>query len=276
MKPLCWITGAAGLIGHQLLSSAPTLAPHLTPRPLTRQDVDLTRFDAVTRLFLQESPGIIIHCAAMSRSPACQDNPAAAQLANTQVTRHLAQLARDIPLYFFSTDLVFDGQQGHYTEAHPTRPLLVYGQTKHDAEHSVRSNPNHTIIRTSLNAGTSPSGKSSFSENLILAWKSGQTPKLFTDEFRTPIDASVTARATWELVRQQATGTYHLAGSERLSRFEIGQVIAATQTHLHCPIQPASIHDFAGSPRPADTSLNCSKIQKLLSFPLPSFRQWQP
>lgn len=276
MKPLCWITGAAGLIGNQLLASAPTLAPHIHPRPLTRHDVDLTNFKAVTQLFHQESPQLIIHCAAMSRSPDCQHNPTAAQLANTQVTQHLANLATHIPFFFFSTDLVFDGQQGQYSEPHPTNPLLVYGQTKANAETYVLSNPNHTVIRTSLNAGTSPSGKSSFSENLVLAWKNGQTPKLFTDEFRTPIDASVTARATWELVLQQATGTFHLAGSERLSRFDIGQIIASTQPHLHCPIQPASIRDFAGSPRPADTSLNCSKIQKLLSFPLPSFRQWQP
>jgi dTDP-4-dehydrorhamnose reductase len=212
----------------------------------------------------------------MSRSPDCQHNPAAAQLANTQVTRHLANLAHNIPFFFFSTDLVFDGQQGQYAEPHPTNPLLVYGQTKANAEHHVLSNPNHTVIRTSLSAGSSPSGKSSFSENLILAWKNGRTPKLFTDEFRTPIDASVTARATWELVLQQATGIFHLAGSERLSRLDIGQIIANTQPHLHCPIQPASIHDFTGSPRPADTSLNCSKIQQLLSFPLPSFRQWQP
>jgi len=54
----------------------------------------------------------------------------------------------------------------------------------------------------------------------------GETLKLFSDEFRSPIPASDTARAVWELVKLNKPGLYHLAGSERLSRWEIGRLLA--------------------------------------------------
>jgi dTDP-4-dehydrorhamnose reductase len=106
------------------------------------------------------------------------------------------------------------------------------------------------------------------------AWQSGQTLRLFTDEFRCPIPAVVTARAVWELVTQNCAGIYHVVGSEKLSRLQIGQLVAARWPGLHPRIEPASAKDFAGASRPADTSLDSGKAQKLLSFRLPKLTQW--
>jgi dTDP-4-dehydrorhamnose reductase len=106
------------------------------------------------------------------------------------------------------------------------------------------------------------------------AWQVGKTLKLFVDEFRCPMPALVTARAIWDLVAQGKPGLYHLAGSERLSRWQMGQLIAARWPQLDPRLQPASRKDYAGAPRPPDTSLTCSKIQNLLSFPLPGLGEW--
>ena len=106
------------------------------------------------------------------------------------------------------------------------------------------------------------------------AWERGQALNLFTDEFRCPIPAAVTARAVWELARQNKPGLYHLAGSERLSRWEIGQLLSKRWPELRATMERASIKDFTGPPRPADTSLNCAKIQALLSFRLPGLGEW--
>jgi dTDP-4-dehydrorhamnose reductase len=189
-------------------------------------------------------------------------------------THHLCEVAADIPLVLFSTDLVFDGRKGGYLETDPPNPLSVYAETKARAEQLVLANPRHTVIRTSLNTGTSPTGQKSFTEVMRLACARGETLKLFTDEFRTPIPATVTAQAVWELTRLGKPGLYHLAGSERLSRWEIGQVLAQRWPELHGKMVSASIKDFRGPPRPADTSLHCTKIQTLLSFSLPAFSQW--
>jgi dTDP-4-dehydrorhamnose reductase len=190
------------------------------------------------------------------------------------VTRVLADLSAEARLVFFSTDLVFDGAKGGYVETDTTNPLSVYGESKAAAEQGVRCHPQHLTIRTSLNGGRSLTGLRSFDEQFRQAWAAGREVTLYADEFRSPIDASVTARAVWELALANVPGTYHIAGSERLSRFEIGEAVAARWPELKPKIQAGSLRNHTGSPRPPDTSLNCAKAQALLSFPLPGFRDW--
>lgn len=274
MPSLIWITGSGGLIGSHLLRTAPQFAPSATVVGLTRSQLDLTDFQAVRAAFRRQAPRLIIHCAALSKSTECQADPALARKVNFEATRLLAGLAADIPLLFFSTDLVFDGQLGNYDESSAPNPLSVYAETKVAAEQLVLANPHHTVIRTSLNGGVSPTGNRGFNEEIRLAWKAGRTLRLFTDEFRSPIPALVTARAVWELASQNKPGLYHLAGSERLSRWQIGQLLAARWPQLEPKLEPASLKEYQGPPRCPDTSLNSGKVQRLLSFRLPGLTEW--
>jgi dTDP-4-dehydrorhamnose reductase len=269
-----WITGAGGLIGNYLLHVAPQSAPHWQVVGLKRSQLDLLDFHAVRRTFAEQQPALIVHCAAMSRSPDCQTNPQLARRINVEATATLAELASDIPFVFFSTDLVFDGRKGNYVETDSVGPLSVYAETKVAAEQIVLANPRHTVVRTSLNGGISPTGNRGFNEEMRLAWQAGRAVKLFKDEFRCPTPAAVTAQAVWELVNQRGTGLFHLAGSERLSRLQIGEIIAARWPQLNPKIEANSRKEYLGAPRPADTSLDCGKLQKLLSFPLPGLSAW--
>src|SRR5262249_4096669 len=153
-----------GLIGNYLAQAAPGRDAGWEIHPLTRAELDLTDFDAVHRLFAKEKPEVILHCAALTKTPACQQNPALARKLNVDVTCQLAGLSADIPLIFFSTDLVFDGRKGNYIETDPVNPLNVYAETKVAAENLVLQNPRHTVIRTSLNLGRSPTGDRSVNE----------------------------------------------------------------------------------------------------------------
>lgn len=269
-----WITGAGGLIGSYVLRNAPRFAPEWDARGWMRSELDLTDRAAVEAQFRAAPPQLIIHCAALSKSPECQTRPALARKINVEATEHLAALARDIRFIFFSTDLVFDGRQGGYVETDPVHPLSVYAETKAEAEEIVARNPRHAIVRTSLNSGASPRGDTAYNEQLLAAWRVGQPAKLFVDEFRCPISASVTARAIWELSARGEGGLFHLAGSQRLSRLEIGRLLAARHPEVTARMEPASLREYAGAPRPPDTSLNCAKIQRLLSFELPGLAEW--
>lgn len=210
----------------------------------------------------------------MSKSPECQGKPELARRVNVEVTALLCDLAAEISFVFFSTDLVFDGKSGGYHEPSPVNPLSVYAETKVAAEKIVLANPRHLVIRTSLNAGSSPTGDRAFNEQVRMAWQRGERLRLFTDEFRSPIPAIVTARATWELINAGQTGLFHVAGQERLSRYEIGKLLAARWPKLAGGIEPASRRDFQNPPRPPDTSLNCMKAQSVLPFRLPAFSEW--
>jgi dTDP-4-dehydrorhamnose reductase len=241
---------------------------------LTRDQLDLTDFDAVRRAFCDDQPQLVIHCAAVSTLADAQANPDLARRVNVDVTALLAGLAAQIPFVFFSTDLVFNGRKGNYVETDTVNPIHVYGETKAAAEEIVLRNPHHTVVRTSLNGGVSRAGNRGFNENLRLAWQAERGMNLFTDEFRCPIFAGETARAVWELVNQKRTGLYHVAGAEKLSRWQIGRLIAARWPQLNPKITPCSAKNFPGPPRALDTSLNITKVQKVLSVPLPGLTGW--
>ena len=269
-----WITGAGGLIGSHLVRQAPAWMGDWRLVALTRAELDLTDAAAVGERFRRERPQLVFHCAALSRSPACQADPPRARRLNVEVTALLSRLAANVPFFFLSTDLVFDGRQGGYKETDAVNPLGVYAKTKLAAEQVVLANPRHTVIRTSLNYGISPTRDRAFNEEMLQAWQSGRALRLFTDEFRSPIAVEVTARALWELAALNQPGLYHLAGSERLSRWEIGRLVAARHPGLEARIESASLREFVGAPRAPDTSLNCAKAQRLLSAPLPRFSDW--
>lgn len=271
---LAWITGANGLIGNYLIEIAKQIVPAWRIQGITRERLDLADFPKVRKAFRADRPDLVIHCAALSRSPDCQANPPLARKLNVDVTACLAELAVEIPLIFFSSDLVFDGQQGNYDESAIPNPLSVYAETKIAAEKIILANPKHTVIRASLNGGTSPSGIRGFNEELRAAWAAGKRLNLFTDEFRSPIPAVITARAVWELAERDQPGLYHLGGAERLSRWQIGELIAKRWPQLQPQIEPCSLRDYPGAPRSPDTSLNSGKIQSLLSFPLPRLTDW--
>jgi len=236
--------------------------------------LDLTDFDAIRRAFRDDQPQLIVHCAAVSTIAAAHKNPDLARRVNVGVTAHLAGLAADVQFIFFSTDLVFDGRKGNYVETDAVNPIHVYGVTKLAAEQIVLKNPRHTVVRTSLNAGVSRAGNRGFNEELRLLWQKGKAMDLFTDEFRCPIFAGETARAVWELMNQGRTGLFHVAGAEKLSRWQIGRLIAARWPQLNPKITPGSAKNFPGPPRVLDTSLNITKVQKVLSVPLLGLGEW--
>jgi dTDP-4-dehydrorhamnose reductase len=272
---LAWITGANGLIGNYLVQTAPKFAPRWRVRALTREQLDLLDFAAVRREFQKDKPQIVIHCAAITNIADAQKNPALARRVNVEVTKLLAELASEVSFVFFSTDLVFDGRKGNYAETDAANPLHIYGETKLAAEEIVLRNPRHLVVRTSMNGGVSRSGNRAFNEQLHRSLQqAGQGMKLFTDEFRCPIPTVETTRAVWELAQKNCAGIYHVAGAEKLSRWQIGQLLIKRWPEVKTKIESASAKDFPGPPRALDTSLDISKVQKVLSTPLPGFGEW--
>lgn len=274
MNPIAWITGAAGLIGGYLVRTAARWAPQWEVRGLTRAEADLTDPAQVKALWRRHHPQLVVHCAALSRTGACEQDPALARRINVEATGSLVELARDIPFVFLSSDQVFDGSKGWYVETDGVNPLNLYGRTKVEAERVVLQNPAHAVVRIALTAGTSSTRDRSFVEDMVRAVATGQRLTLFTDEFRCPLPAGVIAHALWEFIGRQQPGLYHLAGSERLSRWEVGELLTRLYPDLRSNIQPGSVTDYQGPPRPPDLSMCSDKIQALLSFRLPGFRQW--
>jgi dTDP-4-dehydrorhamnose reductase len=269
-----WITGANGLIGNYLVRTAQQFGPQWQVRALTRAQFDILDFTGAEREFMKDCPELVIHCAAVSTPAEAQKNPLLAKRVNVEATKFLAELAGEIQIIFFSTDLVFDGRKGNYNEADKPNPLHLYGETKAEAERIILRNPKHVVVRTSLNGGISLTGIRGFNEQLWQALQNGGGMKLFTDEFRSPIFAGETARAVWELAAKNSAGIFHIAGAQKLSRYDIGQLLFKRWPEIKARLEPGLAKDFAGPPRALDTTLDISKIQKFLSKPLPGLADW--
>lgn len=274
MKQIVLVTGAAGLIGQYLVKTAPRWAPCWDVRGLIRTDLDLTDHPNVERAWESIKPSAVIHCAALSRTKDCEQDPERARRINVQATAHLAQLSRDIPFFFLSSGEVFDGKTGWYRESDEPKPINVYGQTKLEAERMVLQYPRHTVVRIVLTAGTSQGSDRSFVEDMCRAAKFGKDVTLYADEFRCPLPAGTIARVLWELVGLECPGLYHLGGTERLSRWDIGEALLPWYPELTGRLVKGSARNHTGAPRPVDLSLACDKIQGLLSFHIPGFREW--
>jgi dTDP-4-dehydrorhamnose reductase len=182
---------------------------------------------------------------------------------NVEATAALAELCADMGSRFIyvSTDMVFDGESGPYTETATTEPGTFYGRTKLEGECYALTNARSLVARMPLMYGLPEvSREPTFFESMLRSLRSGEPIKLFEDEFRTPLWLEDAARALLELSDVELTGVLHVAGPERLSRLQMGQLLAAAVGCSDAPLVAARRSDLAGpEPRPRDLSLDCSR-----------------
>lgn len=276
MKKLL-VTGASGLLGSHVARLATgrfdTLGLFQSFRPANipgrLESLDLADATVVRSKLDDFRPDLIVHCAALADADRAQREPDFARRVNVDATATLANSARRLgaKMLFVSTDLIFDGCKGApYVEDDTPHPLSFYGQTKLDAEQIVRAECNTgLIVRPSLILGPSPRGNRGLDEKLAAALQQGSVVRLFVDEFRCPVMANDLAAAILELADSPHTGVFHLAGPERLSRYEIGMKIARRFGWPTTTLQAASVRDVPmNPPRPRNLVLDSGKARSVL------------
>ncbi|MCX7824824.1 MAG: SDR family oxidoreductase [Verrucomicrobiae bacterium] len=271
------VTGASGLVGSHLLRQAAgwfesvgtwhSFRPEGLPGRI--ELLDITDPIAVGAFLDGFQPQYIIHCAAMSDSVRAEREPDIARQLNVTATAALVRHAERIRarLVFLSSDVIFDGRKNApYVEDDPPSPLGVYAATKRDAELAVRDGCDDWLIaRTSLIYGPSPRGDRSVNERLGAAIGEGRRITLFVDEFRCPISVVDLAAALLELVDSPHRGVFHLAGPERINRYDLGLAFARHFGWPTTTMEACKISDVPMSPpRPADVTLDCRKALAVL------------
>lgn len=228
--------------------------------------VDLADPDAVTTAFREARPDVVVHGAALATVSACMREPARAEQINVRGSVLLAELAdrAKLRLLHVSTDMVFDGERGNYREEDEVRPLSIYGRTKAASEQAVLASPRNLVARVSLLFGPTLIGRPSFFDEQVSALREGRPITLFHDEWRTPLSLLVAARGLLALAASDAGGLIHMGGPERLSRWEMGQRMAAFLRLDPAAIVSASRVSIAtAEPRPRDLSLDSSRWRRL-------------
>ncbi len=277
------VTGASGLLGANVALEAAAKGhtvfgvAHRTP--LNTQDftvltANLLQTGAIERLLERTRPDWVIHCAALANLEDCENNPELAQRINSQVPGILAAACRKggARLLHVSTDAVFDGQKGGYTETDQPNPLSVYAQTKLDGERAVvRANTDALIARVNL-FGFSPSGKRSLAEFFLYNLLAGEAVKGFTDVFFCPLLVNDVAHIFFEMLERGLSGLYHVFSAECLSKYDFGVRIAERFGLDAGLIAPISVADFGlQAARAPNLTMDTTRLSTVLGHPLPAF-----
>jgi dTDP-4-dehydrorhamnose reductase len=270
------ITGGSGFLGstlgHFLSTKHEVFAAYLNSRPPETGaplQFDIRDAEQVARAFATARPDCVIHTAALTKPDYCETRPEETHAVNVAGTRNIVDACNrhGAKLIHVSTDLVFDGKKGNYSENDAVRGLNEYSRSKIAAEDVVLSeSPGAVILRLSIIYGPCHTVHPGFLDEMLAHWQKGLAMGFFTDQYRNPTFAPQVADAIERiLARPNIAGLFHLGGAERLSRYEFATIVAGM---VGAPLQlvgRASMFDHQGpAERPQDCSLVSEKIGSAL------------
>ena len=236
------ITGSNGLLGQKLLHKlrkdyfVELIATSKGDNRVTERsnytyfDLDITNNDAVAQLISSEKPQVVINTAAFTNVDLCEDEKKACDTLNVDAVKYLADacLKVDAHLIQISTDFIFDGKDGPYSEEDEPNPLSYYGLSKLKSEqllqaHSVK----WTVLRTIIVFGV---GEYLSKGNIVL-WAKGALEKrdplnIIDDQFRAPTLAEDLADICILAAKKKALGIFNASGKDIMSIYEIVETIA--------------------------------------------------
>jgi dTDP-4-dehydrorhamnose reductase len=270
------LTGASGQLGAYLIEALRAAGHEVSAWSGTDQSrrgevelrpVDLADHSATAKALTEADPEVVVHAAAISAADAVRRDPGRGWAVNVTATTQIAAWCQryDRRLLFTSTDLVFDGSRSWSREDDRAEPILAYGRTKRAAELAVIAVPRGLVARVSLLYGPSRTGRAAFFDTIVAGLRRGEPQTLFEDEFRTPLDWVSAAAILTRLAGAEIHGLIHVAGAERVSRFELIRR-SASALGLDPALVRANRRAEAAlaEPRPADVSLDTTRLARLL------------
>jgi dTDP-4-dehydrorhamnose reductase len=265
------ITGAFGQLGlemlhvlrnqYDLLATGRVIPEDLSDTPSTTL-LDIALPGQVKEVVRSYRPDVIINLAAMTDVDGCELHPDQAQRVNRDGVQYLLE---NFSGYFIqiSTDYVFDGTAGPYSETDTPQPINHYGQSKLDAEKLLQSSPNNVLIlRTNVLYGYTKRTRASFVKWVVDSLKKGKTIPVVDDQWNNPTWTRALAVTVQSLLANDVEGLYHYGGADLLNRFQFAHHIATVfqlDSQLIRPVKTKTLNQPA--PRPLHSGLKTEKIE---------------
>ncbi len=281
------ITGANGLLGQKLClhfsSSCKVIATDLQPESFVSfPNLSYERLDVTDRRSLAfhvrfYKPSVIINAAAYTDVDGCEIHKDQARAVNVGGVKNLIKACREhkFKLVHLSTDYVFDGKTGPYSEDHPPHPVNFYGQTKLESEKVIKeSGIDFVIVRTNVLYGLGKNVKKNFLLWLLEKLSAGEKLNIVTDQLNNPTLADNLSECILEMVQRDLSGVLHVAGTEYLSRYDFAVKVAdkfGYDTALVSPTTAESLSQKAK--RPSRGGLKVEKARSLLKTKLLNVEQ---
>ncbi|MCX5786804.1 MAG: NAD(P)-dependent oxidoreductase [Elusimicrobia bacterium] len=228
--------------------------------------IDITEPASVRAAFETVRPEVVYLCAAMTYVDGCEKDPSLAEKINVRGTEITAACCREAgsKLVYLSTEYVFDGKNGPYSETDATNPISVYGKTKLRGERAALALENALSIRTTVVYSYAP-GEKNFLMQLIGAAKSGVKMRVPKDQYSNPTYAPELAEFILELVLKSKSGIYNVVGAERLDRCSFALKACEILGLKPSLIEPALTAELGQTAaRPLCAGLKTEKLKKEL------------
>jgi len=230
------ITGGTGTLGRELVKVYPD-----SVHP-SHSELDIGVKVAVDAFLQKTKPTVVIHCAALTGVRECEEDKRLAWRVNVEGTENLVRgiekHSKNCYLTFVSTPCVFSGDRGGYGESDLPYPKNYYSLTKLLGEAAVR----HSGLKRWLIVRTNFVGKGKW-----------PYPKAFVDRYGTYLFADDVAKAIKEVVTKEMEGIVHIAGSRKLSMFQLARMTTPG-------VEPMTLANYKGPPLTVDMTLKSERI----------------
>ena len=284
------ITGSNGLLGQKLLHKL-RVDEEINLIAISRGknrvsekngytyfDLDITDNDEVQRVMVEQMPDVVINTAAMTNVDMCEDKKDACDALNVNAVQYLADACQKIDAHLIqiSTDFIFDGEDGPYTEEDKPNPLSYYGLSKLKSEQLLQAHAvKWTIVRTIIVFGT---GEKLSKGNIVL-WAKGALEKgdplnIIDDQFRAPTLAEDLADACILVLKKKAYGIFNVSGKDIMSIYEMVERIRkyyGLDTTNLSRISTSTLNQKAK--RPPKTGFILNKAKSVLGYNPHSFEE---
>lgn len=282
------ITGSNGLLGQKLVNLFSVLDQYKviavslgdnrnsTAKNFKYYSADITDKKAIDTILNSESPEVIINTAAITNVDQCETDQVLCDKVNVDAVKTLAAYCEktDAHLVHISTDFIFDGKAGPYSEEDAPNPVNYYGLSKLKSEQIIlASGIDYTILRTILVYGIVDNMSRS---NIVLFVKQALEQKkeitMVDDQFRMPTLVDDLALACFQAVERNAHGIFNISSNELLSIYEMAMEIAGVfklDTAYIKRIKTSQLNQPAR--RPERTGFYLDRAHEILDFPLASF-----
>jgi len=258
------VIGSKGFIGKHLTASLnPAIYTHHKESPYL---VDLNTPNLKTLPLSTETHAVI--AAGCANINDCNNHPEKTYAINVAGTLRIAKQCTELGLcpILFSTDYVFDGKEGGYTESSPTSPINAYGKQKAELEERIHdaTGGNYLMLRLSKIYSTSI-GDDSLLDEMMQTLIQGRTVRAATDQVFCPLHINDLLSIIQELIDQKITGLINIGGKETLSRYALALDVCESLNVSKVFIEPISLDELEGDPRPKKQRLTAKNFTKLLA-----------
>lgn len=263
------VTGVGGQLGHDIMIEGERLGHEMVGTDVA--EMDITDAQMVTDVITACVPEAVIHCAAYTAVDAAESNRDLCQKINTEGTANIAKICRslDIPMMYFSTDYIFDGEgEMFHNEDDPKAPLNWYGQTKYEGELAVQELAKYFILRISWVFGINGAN---FVKTMLRVGKERGAVSVVADQIGSPTYTKDLAGLVMEMITTKAYGVYHVTNEGICSWCDFAKAIFR-EAGMDIPVTPLSSAEYpTAAKRPYNSRMSKEKLSAQGFALLPSW-----